>query len=72
MDELRKAVEAAGQELQRDYGWTLDEDRDTPISDSCFFNVVIKHMRQFVGPEASEILRKARISALRAELAELE
>lgn len=72
MDELRKAVEAAGKELEVEHGWALDGSYCKPVIESTFAKVVLKHIQPIVDPGAAEIARKARIAALREELAELE
>ena len=69
MDKLKEAVAAAGQELMDEWGWSLDAWDDSPILETRFAKVVLKHLSKFGN---NETIRLARIAALRAELAELE
>lgn len=71
MDELLKAIIAAGEELSADYSWGVDEagtPNGRPEPDGVFCTVIYKHLQPLLGDE----WKKARIAALRAELEELE
>lgn len=72
MDELKKAIEAAGEELVYAHCWSLDEDEDKPIAETLFSRVVLKHLSPLLAPGEMAAARKAKIAALRAELAALE
>ena len=72
MQELKKAIEAAGAELRDTYEWSLDDDDRKPVIETLFARVVLKHVAPVIDPEAVELARKAKIAALRAELAALE
>ena len=66
MEELKKAIQAAGEELRDTYEWLLDDD------ETLFAQVVLKHVAPVIDPAAVETARKTKIAALRAELAALE
>ena len=72
MDELKKAIQAAGEELRDTYEWGLDDDDRKPVIETLFAQVVLKHVSPVIDPAAVETARKAKIAALRAELAALE
>ncbi len=72
MDELKKAIEAAGHELIGDYGWTLDDDESKPVLRTLFGQVLLKHLSPLVSIEGQRAAKVARIAALRAELLALE
>lgn len=73
MEELKKAIQAAGEELRDTYEWGLDDDDDRkPVIETLFAQVVLKHVAPVIDPAAVETARKAKIAALRAELAALE
>lgn len=72
MDELRKAVEDAWKEIEEEHRWSMDESYCRSAIESTFYKVVLKHLQPLVDPGAAEIARRARIAALRSELAELE
>lgn len=72
MEELKKAIEAAGNELRDTYEWGLDDDDRKPVIETLFAQVVLKHVAPVIDPTAVETARKAKIAALRAELAALE
>lgn len=72
LNELKQAIEAAGAELRDHYEWSLDGDDEKPILETVFAQVVLKHTAPVMGPAAAELARKARIAALRNELAVLE
>jgi len=76
MNALEKAIVAAGNELIKEYGWSLGEtdeydecgsDDQDPLK-SAFGKVVLKH----IAPIFNATFKQARIAALKAELAELE
>ena len=72
MDELIKAIEAAGAELIDDHGWGLDDDESKPVMKTLFARVLLKHLRPIASPECQRAAKLARIAALRAELQALE
>jgi hypothetical protein len=71
MDELKKAIEAAGAELRAN-GWLLDAGDELPVLDTQFGQVMMKHIAPVFSPEHAERARQAKVAALRAELAVLE
>ena len=72
MDELIKAIEAAGAELIEDHGWILDDEYGLPVMQTLFGQVLLRHLTPIVSPEAQRAAKLARIAALRAELQALE
>lgn len=72
MDELKKAIEAAGRELRDEHEWGLDDDSSLPILDTLFARVMLAHVAPVIDPEAVRAAKAAKIAALRAELAALE
>lgn len=77
MDELKRAIEAAGRELESQHSWLLDGD-PAPCPDVLateFGQVLMKHLAPVVAladPDHTKIMRQARIAALYAELQVLE
>lgn len=72
MEELKKAIQAAGEELRDTYDWGLDDDDDRkPVLETIFAKVLLKHVAPVIDPATLESTRKAKIAALRAELAAL-
>ena len=71
-EQLTAAIAAAGEELQDKHGWALDDDNEKPVMETLFAEVLMKHFEPALDPRAAEAERRARIAALRAELAELE
>ena len=70
MDDLTKALMAAGEELAREHAWCFDGDPGCPpTEDNPFVEVTRKHVAPMVDAEG---WRTARIAALKAELALLE
>jgi hypothetical protein len=70
MDELTKAIIAAGDELEKEHGWDVWEDYvGSPKSDGTFCTVIRKNLMPLIDMDA---LKAAKIKALRAELAALE
>jgi hypothetical protein len=65
MEELKMAIQAAGEELRDTYEWSLDADDRKPVIETLFAQVVLKHVAPVIAPEA-------KIAALRAELTALE
>ncbi len=72
MDELKRAIQAAGEELRDIYEWSLDEDEQKPVLDTLLSVVMLKHITPLVDPSAMETARRVKIAALRAELDALE
>jgi hypothetical protein len=72
MDELKRAIQAAGEELRDIYEWSLDEDTQKPVLDTLFCGVLLKHITPLVDPISMETARRVKIAALRAELYALE
>lgn len=72
MDDLIKAIEAAGAELIGDHGWSLDDDDSLPVMKTLFGRVLLKHLKPIASPEGQRAAKLARIAALRAELQALE
>ena len=72
MDDLKKAIHAAGEELRYSYGWALDADDSKPVIETVFAQVVLKHVGKVIDPVSAETARVVKIAALRAELAALE
>jgi hypothetical protein len=72
MDDLKKTIHAAGEELRDSYGWALDADDSKPVIETVFAQVVLKHVGKVIDPVAAETARVVKIAALRAELAALE
>ena len=68
-EQLTAAIAAAGEELQDEYGWALDDDNEKPVMETLFAKVLLKHIEPNIDPAAVETARQARIAALRAELA---
>jgi hypothetical protein len=71
VDELKKAIQAAGEELRDTYGWDLDDDLSKPVIETLFAQVLLKHVAPLIDPAAAEVARKIRVASLRAELAAL-
>ena len=70
MDDLTKALMAAGEELALEYEWCFDGDPGCPPrDDNPFITVVRKYVEPMVDVDG---WRSARIAALKAELALLE
>ena len=44
MDELIKAIEAAGAELIEDHGWSLDDKDGLPVMQTLFGQVLLRRM----------------------------
>jgi hypothetical protein len=68
MTPLERAIHAAGTELVEKHGWGMCDDPRTPMLETMFGRVVMKHVAPLLSPEA----RAVRIAALLAELAVLE
>jgi hypothetical protein len=70
MDDLTKALIAAGEELAREHAWCFDGYHGCPPEeDNTFVEVVRKHVAPIVD---ADCWRAARIAALKAELELLE
>jgi hypothetical protein len=68
MTPLERAIHDAGTELVTEHGWGLCDEQCTPVLQTVFGRVVMKHMAPVLDPKA----RAVRIAALLAELAALE
>jgi hypothetical protein len=69
MDELTKAIIAAAQELQDEYGWGMSDDGVAIVTaNGTFVTTMLKHIAPLFGDGG----RLARIEALKAELEQLE
>jgi len=69
MDELTKAIIAAAQELQDEYGWGMSDDGIELVgADGTFVTTMLKH----IAPLFGDGWRLARTAALKAELTQLE
>ena len=64
MDELKRAIQAAGEELRDIYEWGLDDDDRKPVIETLFAKVVLKHVAPVIDPAAVETARKAKIAVL--------
>lgn len=71
MDELTKAIIAAGDELTKKHDWSVDDNGNgcSAEPDGKFCTVLRKHLLPLVNVSA---FKTAKIQALRAELAALE
>ena len=69
MDELTKAILAAGEELYHDYAWSVGDDcEEQPEPDGVLVSVMRKHLAPLLGSGWKQV----RIKALRAEIEMLE
>lgn len=70
MDDLTKALIAAGEELAHEHAWSFGGDIGCPpLANNPFVTVVRKHIEPMVYPDG---WRRVRIATLKAELALLE
>jgi hypothetical protein len=69
--ELLAALIAAADELYKSHGWTLDDEAmgNQPEPDGEFVTVLAKHIAPLLDPEER---KRARVAALRAEIAQIE
>ena len=59
MDELIKAIEAAGAELIEDHDWSLGDDNRLPVMQTLFGQVLLKHLTPIASPEAQRATKRA-------------
>lgn len=67
MDALVEAIIDAGTELGTEHGWCFEDESGAPTKDDYFTKIMLKHLRPLLG----DGYKKARIAALKAELASL-
>lgn len=71
--EISSAIKAAAKELEEDHSWYFGDDGGSfqkgNFEDTEFFQIFAKHLSSVID---MEVLRKARIAALKEELAVLE
>ena len=72
MDALINAIKAAGDDLRDNHQWSLDNDPSTPVVDTLFGQVLLKHLSLAIDPESQKAAIKLKIAALLAELSSLE